>query len=317
MSGHVHGANGAFNGHYLPGSSSFQVLPLGPVHSAKTKPSPCLSRHPTHHPTHPHHGHPRARNAAGLRQAAYWKGTLHPRPTVDWYLDRVSHAAEAALRALGGEAPLTLLAHSAGGWLGRVYLGARPPAAHRVDAYVSLGSPQAPPPDGTFDQTRGILRAVEEAYPGAHEPGVAYTTVAGRYACGAPLAGPGGARARLLGLAYAQVCGGGGAVWGDGVVPVQSAHLEGARQLTLDGVYHSPLGAREAAAAAGAAAATAAAGTGVSDLGAVGAGAVGAQSDVAGGPRPAQRRVWYGSPQVLDHWVGGVWGWRGEGAGEA
>ena len=29
------------------------------------------------------------RNAAGLRNPAYWKGTLQPRPTVDWYLHKV------------------------------------------------------------------------------------------------------------------------------------------------------------------------------------------------------------------------------------
>lgn len=60
-----------------------------------------------------------ARNAAGLRQAEYWRGTLQPRPTVDWYLERVAAAVEAAKRATDG-APLTLLAHSAGGWLGRL-----------------------------------------------------------------------------------------------------------------------------------------------------------------------------------------------------
>jgi len=32
-------------------------------------------------------------------------------------------------------------------------------------------------------------------------------------------------------------------VWGDGVVPVASAHLEGARNITLENCYHSPLGA--------------------------------------------------------------------------
>jgi hypothetical protein len=31
-------------------------------------------------------------------------------------------------------------------------------------------------------------------------------------------------------------------VWGDGIVPVVSAHLEGALNLTLEGAYHSPLG---------------------------------------------------------------------------
>lgn len=34
-------------------------------------------------------------------------------------------------------------------------------------------------------------------------------------------------------------------MWGDGIVPVPAAHLSGATQLDLDGVYHSPLGAAE------------------------------------------------------------------------
>jgi alpha-beta hydrolase superfamily lysophospholipase len=59
-----------------------------------------------------------ARNAAGLVYPDYWRGTLTPRPTVDWYLNRVGAAVEAAKRATDG-APLTLLCHSAGGWLGR------------------------------------------------------------------------------------------------------------------------------------------------------------------------------------------------------
>lgn len=42
----------------------------------------------------------------------------HPAPAVDWYLERVATAVEAAKRATDG-APITLLCHSAGGWLGR------------------------------------------------------------------------------------------------------------------------------------------------------------------------------------------------------
>lgn len=38
-----------------------------------------------------------------------------------------------------------------------------------------------------------------------------------------------------------QVCGQAD-VWGDGVVPEISAHLEGALNISLDGVYHSPVG---------------------------------------------------------------------------
>lgn len=42
-------------------------------------------------------------------------------------------------------------------------------------------------------------------------------------------------------IAFEQVCGQAD-VWGDGVVPEVSAHLEGALNISLDGVYHSPVG---------------------------------------------------------------------------
>lgn len=42
-----------------------------------------------------------------------------------------------------------------------------------------------------------------------------------------------------------QVCGQAD-VWGDGVVPVVSAHLKGALNVTLEGVYHSPVGSDDA-----------------------------------------------------------------------
>ncbi|KAK1386393.1 hypothetical protein POM88_024128 [Heracleum sosnowskyi] len=48
-------------------------------------------------------------------------------------------------------------------------------------------------------------------------------------------------RARFVGQGYKQVCGQAD-VWGDGVVPEVSAHLEGALNISLDGVYHSPVG---------------------------------------------------------------------------
>lgn len=104
------------------------------------------------------------RNAAGLRDPAYWRGTLQPRPTVDWYLEKVAAAVEDAKRATDG-APITLLAHSAGGWLGRVFL--KDFDRTGIDRMVSLGSPHLPPPAGVVDQTRGILTYCSDACPGA------------------------------------------------------------------------------------------------------------------------------------------------------
>lgn len=143
-----------------------------------------------------------ARNASGLRYSAYWRGTLQPRPTVDWYLERVGAAAGAARSAAGEGAPLTLLAHSAGGWLGRLFM-----LEDRadVDRFVSLGSPHLPPPPGVVDQTRGILTWVDQACPGAFHEGVQYVTVAGKYLQGAPLLGPGAWQQRIVGAGYQQV----------------------------------------------------------------------------------------------------------------
>ncbi|CAI5955097.1 unnamed protein product [Closterium sp. NIES-64] len=52
-------------------------------------------------------------------------------------------------------------------------------------------------------------------------------------------------QARMVGQGYKQVCGR-AEVWGDRVVPEDAALLEGAENLILDGVYHSPVGASEA-----------------------------------------------------------------------
>ena len=198
------------------------------------------------------------RNAAGLLDPSYWQGTLKPRPTVDWYLSRVDEAVDRAATAAaaegGGGGGVVLLGHSAGGWLARVWMKAA--INHSlVQALVTLGTPNLPIPEGTgFDQTRGILRHLEAEMPGAFHAGegVRYVTIASKYLEGLELRdglsrlGEEGALARLAGgFGYQQVCGDATA-WGDGITPVPSAHLPGAEQVTLEGVYHSPLGQEQA-----------------------------------------------------------------------
>ncbi|KAG2441158.1 hypothetical protein HXX76_004010 [Chlamydomonas incerta] len=190
-----------------------------------------------------------ARNGAALTDINWWKGTLKPRPAVNWYLEYVDAAMQRLKRRLdeeAGGAPITMLTHSAGGWLGRVYLLDWGTAG--VDRFVSLGSPHAPPPAGAagvVDQTRGILTYVNEACPGAHHSELTYVTICGRFVRGVPLAGPGaeagGLLAKFAGAGYQQVCGS-PEVWGDFIVPQPAAHLDGALQVDLDGVFHSPLG---------------------------------------------------------------------------
>jgi len=184
-----------------------------------------------------------SRNAAALTDVNWWKGTLKPRPAVDWYLTRVDSAMQALKRRVDG-APITVLTHSAGGWLGRVYL--LDFGREGVDRFVSLGSPHLPPPkdaEGVVDQTRGILNFVADAAPGAYHSEIKYVTIAGKFVRGVPLQGEGSLIAKFAGAGYQQVCGQ-AEVDGDFIVPVSAAHLEGAINVELEGAFHSPLGAK-------------------------------------------------------------------------
>jgi len=94
------------------------------------------------------------------------------------------------------------VAHSAGGWLGRAFVGdpkyrerfggvgEGPEVRHNpaVASLVTLGAPHRPPPPNTpaKDMTGGALSWVDTTYPGAFFPGVRYVTVAGRAVRGQP-----------------------------------------------------------------------------------------------------------------------------------
>ncbi|KAK9683658.1 hypothetical protein RND81_10G157000 [Saponaria officinalis] len=228
------------------------------------------------------------RNAAGLADLNYWKGTLRPRPVLDWYLERIDEAVNEARDAAQCET-VSLIGHSAGGWLARVYMEEF--GKSHVPLLLTLGTPHMPPPkgvSGVIDQTRGLLDYVEQHCAKAvYTPQLKYVCIAGRYIQGARLFGNSSSdsgivaspdvegsvvtvselstesvtlRARFVGQGYKQVCGKAD-VWGDGVVPEVSAHLEGALNVSFDGVYHSPVGSDDAL------------------------------------------RPWYGSPGVLEKWV--------------
>jgi pimeloyl-ACP methyl ester carboxylesterase len=208
------------------------------------------------------------RNAAGAVTPEYWRGTLAPRPTVDWYLTRVRDAVQEVRRDDGNVASsgskVTLLAHSAGGWLARVYLDAFDDAGEDVGALVTLGSPMKPTPKdvpGVIDQTRGILDWVADNCRKCDElsPGISVTCVAGTYKRGSDSI-TGGAQAFACGLGYKQVCGDAN-VEGDGITPVDTALMDGAEHIVLEGVYHTPLGSN------------------------------------------SSERKWYGSPDIFDAWA--------------
>ncbi|KAK9816517.1 hypothetical protein WJX72_001415 [[Myrmecia] bisecta] len=169
-----------------------------------------------------------------------------------------------------------LIGHSAGGWLGRAFLadpayfvqeGPDRQCHHAVRTLVTLGTPHSAPPAGKArDMTGGALTWVHSNWPGAcfAEQQVKYVCVAGR-----TVRGDRAAQRRSLGKyaygSYTQVCGDGDGVEGDSVVPHESAHLEGATNVLLDGVFHS-------------------------------------MTSIGAYKNPSEF-VWYGSAEVVDHWA--------------
>eukprot|EP00741_Cyanophora_paradoxa_P008720 tig00001373_g8442.t1 len=182
------------------------------------------------------------RNARGLLQRDWWAGRLRPLPILAWYVERVAAAVEEARAAHGR--PVTLLGHSAGGWLARVYLAQVEGDPERVRALVTLGTPHLAPPEGTLDQTRGLLTCLNAESPGAYYADrLKYVNVIGLETRGRRL-GEGTFSEWFAGLGYKQVCGV-QETDGDFVVPVDAALLEGAEHIKIDGVFHSPVGAKE------------------------------------------------------------------------
>jgi pimeloyl-ACP methyl ester carboxylesterase len=134
---------------------------------------------------------------------------------------------------------ITLIGHSAGGVLGRLYLSPEPflgqvfGGLERVGRLITLGSPH-------YNKRRWLhggmmARWVDDRVPGAYfAPQVQYLSVAGKLTRGDD---QGSLRERRAYSFYEQI-GGQGDAWGDGLVPVASALLSGSQQITLEGVGH-------------------------------------------------------------------------------
>ncbi|MBC6418815.1 MAG: lipase [Prochloron sp. SP5CPC1] len=139
---------------------------------------------------------------------------------------------------------VNLVCHSAGGWIARIYLGEKPYNIHgditseegvwqghsHVSTLLTLGTPHI----SQEPWTKGNLDFVGQNYPGAFYPNVRYVCVVGSAVYGERKLG-----SWLAYNSYKLTCGEGNC-WGDGITPIAAAHLEGATNLTLAGVMHSP-----------------------------------------------------------------------------
>jgi hypothetical protein len=146
-------------------------------------------------------------------------------------------------------APVLYVGHSAGGIVGRLltspepFEGRRLNASSRIAALVTLGTPHLVGDEARWGRriAEAGVRFANRHVPGAFfAPTTAYLAVASRFIVGDGV--PDDGRTRLVRRLYEEVYPSPGepVVAGDGIVPVASALLPGARHLVLDDAVHGP-----------------------------------------------------------------------------
>jgi pimeloyl-ACP methyl ester carboxylesterase len=156
-------------------------------------------------------------------------------------LDTLAATVRRALDATGA-AQVHLVGHSAGGRLGRVFLGEMPYLG-RVYAGRSLVASLITLGTAHTTQERWIVRFsgfVEQHYPGAFYADVSYRSAVGESVRGRRWGSP----AESWAYQSYELVAGQGELTGDGIVPVQSCYLAGADNLVLRGVRHGPYTSR-------------------------------------------------------------------------
>lgn len=168
-----------------------------------------------------------------------WLPTLGGRSMVP-ILQQLDQTVKRVLAETGSDR-VNLVGHSAGGWICRIYLGETPYDIHasdggklclwkgyeRVQTLVTLGTPHV-------SQERWTKRNLDFVKACPLRPDVRHVCVAGKSVFGQ----------RRLGSWFAyssyELTSGRGDCWGDGITPIEAAHLDGAENITLDQVLHSP-----------------------------------------------------------------------------
>lgn len=180
-----------------------------------------------------------------LQQISGQKVSIVPTEMSQWLLSITAGGWEALLNELertvrlvvkdSHTGKITLVGHSSGGVLSRQFLSPEPFRGHSyrglewVNRLITLGSPHR--------RNRGspLHHRLERHYPGAYySSDVEYVSVAGKAVRGNS---HGSLKERKAYLSYRTLCGNGD-TWGDGLVPLSSAILEGSYPIILEGASH-------------------------------------------------------------------------------
>ena len=152
-------------------------------------------------------------------------------------LDRVAEHVQ-LLQSTSPTGRVTLIGHSSGGVMLRLYLSDQPfkgrtyGGASRCDRLISLGSPHQ------AIRATPLRAMVDRSCPGCHEPGVDYVAIAGELNLNSTTAS---VFSRRSAKGSYRGISGSVDVSGDGLVPVDSALLCGARYLVQSDTAHGGL----------------------------------------------------------------------------
>ena len=183
--------------------------------------------------------------AAWIRATEATDVRVIPASRLDWLLTtwtlgwtRLLDRVDAQVMDLAAASPtgrVTLIGHSSGGVMLRLYLastsfgGRQYAGASRCNRLITLGSPHQ------ALRATPLRAMVDRQYPGAYRPDVDYLSVAGTLDLQGANASAFSQRSALGN--YTKIAGP-GVMEGDGLVPVTSALLKGARHLVLEDTAH-------------------------------------------------------------------------------
>jgi hypothetical protein len=108
--------------------------------------------------------------AKSLPTKDYLDGALKNHKTLNWYFDAIEVALEEIFEEEGPDANICFIGHSIGGWVTRAFLGGLSKSSSPVaqlaqkqcSSFITLGTPHSSPDDALVDQTRGLLKEVED-----------------------------------------------------------------------------------------------------------------------------------------------------------
>jgi len=108
--------------------------------------------------------------AKQLPTKEYLDATLPCHRTLDWYFRAMETALGEIYAAEGDDTNICIIGHSIGGWVARAYLGGLSDTSstsiykltqQQCTSFITLGAPHLSPSTALVDQTRGLLKEVE------------------------------------------------------------------------------------------------------------------------------------------------------------